>query len=238
MWNNTLPVWHDLPDATSLASALSQAMQHDVLQALSVRSSVLIGLAGGSTPMAAYADFAQAKLPWQQLQFVLIDERFVPITDKQSNEGNISQAFANIKTKIGGWHGLYIHAEKVEQSAVQANEQVKKLDAAIDIVIIGMGTDGHIASLFVESADYSSAMDVNSTQAVLPIRFDQVEKKIDRLSFTLAELLKAKKMLICITGSEKRSVLESSLNGNQPEYAVAQLLKYYTNPVEIFWSPA
>jgi 6-phosphogluconolactonase len=238
MWNNTLHIWHDLPDATSLASALSQAMQHNVVQALSVQSSVLIGLAGGSTPMAAYSDFAQAKLPWQQLQFVLIDERFVPTTDPQSNEGNISKAFTPVKDQLGAWLGLFHFADTIEQAAAFSNAEVKKLNAALDIVVIGMGTDGHIASLFVESADYSSAMDVNSTQAVLPIRFDQVEKKIDRLSFTLAELLKAKKMLICITGSEKRSVLESSLNGNKPEYAVAQLLKYYTNPVEIFWSPA
>ena len=238
MWNNPLTIWHDLPNAASLASVLSQAMQRHVLQALSLQPKVLVGLAGGSTPMAAYADFSQATLPWQQLEFVLIDERFVPITDSQSNEANISQAFANIKTKMGAWHGLYQHAETIEQSAALANEQVKKLDAAMDIVIVGMGADGHIASLFVESADYVSAMEITSTEAVLPIRFEQQEQKIDRLSFTLAELLKAKKMLICISGADKRSVLESSLNGNKPEYAVAQLLKYYANPVEIFWSPA
>ena len=238
MWNNPLTIWHDLPDAASLASALSQAMQRHVLQALSVQPKVLVGLAGGSTPMAAYTDFANAKLPWQQLEFVLIDERFVPITDSQSNEANISQAFTKIKTKMGAWHGLYQHAEYIEQSAALANEKIKKLDMAIDIVIVGMGADGHIASLFVESADYVSAMDISSNQAVLPIRFDQQEQKIDRLSFTLVELLKAKKMLICISGAEKRSVLESSLNGNKPEYAMAQLLKYYPNPVEIFWSPA
>lgn len=238
MWNNPLTVWHELPDARSLASALSQVMQRHVLQALSLQSKVLIGLAGGSTPMAAYADFAQATLPWQQLEFVLIDERYVPITDSQSNEANISQAFSNVKAKIGAWHGLYQHTETIEQSANLANARVKELDTALDIVIIGMGADGHIASLFIESADYVSAMDLDNHQAVVPIRFDQQAQKIDRLSFTLAELLKAKKMLICICGAEKRSVLESSLNGNKPEYAVAQLLKYYPNPVEIFWSPA
>lgn len=238
MWNNPFTVWHELPDARNLASALSQVMQRHVLQALSLQTKVLIGLAGGSTPMAAYADFAQATLPWQQLEFVLIDERYVPITDSQSNEANISQAFSNIKAKIGAWHGLYQHAETIEQSADLANARVKELDTALDIVIIGMGADGHIASLFVESADYVSAMDLDNHQAVVPIRFDEQAQKIDRLSFTLAELLKAKKMLICISGAEKRSVLESSLNGNKPEYAVAQLLKYYPNPVEIFWSPA
>jgi 6-phosphogluconolactonase len=238
MWNNPLTVWHELPDARNLASALSQVMQRHVLQALSLQSKVLIGLAGGSTPMAAYADFAQATLPWQQLEFVLIDERYVPITDSQSNEANISQAFSNVKAKIGAWHGLYQHTETIEQSANLANARVKELDTALDIVIIGMGADGHIASLFVESADYVTAMDLDNHQAVVPIRFDQQAQKIDRLSFTLAELLKAKKMLICISGTEKRSVLESSLNGNKPEYAVAQLLKYYPNPVEIFWSPA
>jgi 6-phosphogluconolactonase/glucosamine-6-phosphate isomerase/deaminase len=54
----------------------------------------------------------------------------------------------------------------------------------------------------------------------------------------LATLLNAKKALICITGEEKRLVIEQSMDGSRPDYAVAQFLKWYQNPVEIFWSPA
>ena len=109
---------------------------------------------------------------------------------------------------------------------------------SLDIAVIGMGGDGHIASLFVESADYEQAIDVECDAAVVPIRFSASESKMDRISFSLAELLKAKKTLICIAGDEKRRLLENSLDGSRSDYAVAQLLKHYSLPIDIFWSPA
>jgi 6-phosphogluconolactonase len=230
--------WHELADADELANALSHALHSYSLQILSEQANVLIALAGGSTPMAAYAEFAQALLPWSQMQLTLIDERFVPITDAQSNEGTIASAFSAVKTQLGGWHGLMHASITIEQAAARANQDIQALQQAIDIAVIGMGSDGHIASLFVESADYQHAMDVQCHDAVLPIRFAAQDGKVNRLSFSLAELLKAKKILICITGDEKRRVLEQSLNGSRPDYAVAHLLKHYSRPIEIFWSPA
>jgi 6-phosphogluconolactonase len=126
----------------------------------------------------------------------------------------------------------------IEQAATQANQEIQSLRQPMDMVVIGMGSDGHIASLFAESADYPHAMDLQCSDAVLPIRFEAQDGKVDRISFSLPELLRAKKILICITGEDKRRVLEQSLDGSRSDYAVAQLLKYTTQSVEIFWSPA
>ncbi len=230
--------WHELADAGDLANALSHAMHSHTLRVLSEQPNVLIGLAGGSTPMAAYAEFAQARLPWPQIQFTLIDERFVPTHDVQSNEGNIADVFSGIKAQLAGWYGLMHASMTIEQAAARANQDIQALQQPMDLVVIGMGSDGHIASLFVESADYQHAMDAQCRDAVLPIRFAAQDGKVNRLSFSLAELLKAKKILICITGDEKRRVLQQSLDGSKPDYAVAQLLKLYSRPIEIFWSPA
>ena len=230
--------WHILSDTDELANALSHAMHSHALRSLAEQQTLLIGLAGGSTPMAAYSEFAQAQLPWPRISLTLIDERFVPTTDAQSNEANIASAFTAIKTQLGGWHGLMHRSLAIEQVAERANKEMQNLQHPMDIVVIGMGSDGHIASLFIESADYQHAMDLQCTDAVLPIRFEAQDDKIDRISFSLAELLKAKKMFICITGDKKRCVLEQSLDGSAPEYAVAKLLKHYSRPIEIFWSPA
>ena len=231
-------MWHILSDTDELANALSHAMHSHALRSLAEQQTLLIGLAGGSTPMAAYSEFAQAQLPWSRIALTLIDERFVPITDEQSNEANISSSFTAIKTQLGGWHGLMHTSLAIEQVAERANQEIQNLQHPMDIVVIGMGSDGHIASLFIESADYHQAMDAQCKDAVLPIRFAEQDDKIDRVSFSLAELLKAKKIFICITGDEKRRVLEQSLDGSAPEYAVAKLLKHYSRPIEIFWSPS
>jgi 6-phosphogluconolactonase len=231
-------IWHELSDATELANALAHTLHTQTLLPLRNQSKVLIGLAGGSTPMAAYAEFAQAQLPWSDIHLTLIDERFVALSDQQSNERNIAKAFEAVRSQLAGWHGLLHDAECIEQSALLANQELQALKQPMDIVVIGMGADGHIASLFIESDDYQKAMDLNCPEMVLPIRFNNTEGKVNRLSFSLAELLKAKKALICITGDEKRNVLEQSINGINSDYAIAHFLKSYQNHVEIFWSPA
>lgn len=228
---------HQLSDPTELANALAHALHTQCLLSLREQDKLLIGLAGGSTPMAAYAEWAEAQLPWSNIELTLIDERFVPLSDSQSNEHNIAKAFSAIKKQLAGWHGLYHDAETIEQCAMLANQKLQALNRVMDIVVIGMGADGHIASLFVESADYISAMDTNNKEVVLPIRFNQ-QQKIDRLSFSLAELLKAKQAFICITGDEKRALIEQSMRDSKSPYAITQFLNAYQNPVEIFWSPA
>lgn len=228
--------WHELSDACALADALSQTMHDLASQILTEQPTLLIGLAGGSTPMAAYAKFATMTLPWSRIALTLIDERFVPVSDPQSNEKNIAAAFSAAKPQLAGWHCLMHDLMPIEQVTALANQEIQDLHRPLDIAVIGMGGDGHIASLFIESTDYQHAMDVRCRDAVLPIRFAGKDGKIDRISFSLAELLKAKKILICITGDEKRRVLQQSLDGSAPDYAVAQLLKHYSRPIEIFWS--
>lgn len=235
--NENRIVWHELSDPTELANALAHALHTQCLLSLREQSKLLIGLAGGSTPMAAYTEWAEAQLPWSNIELTLIDERYVPLSDSQSNEHNIAKAFSAIKMQLAGWHGLYHDAENIEQCATLANQDLQALNRVMDIVVIGMGVDGHIASLFIESADYVSAMDVQNTQAVVPIRFNQ-QQKIDRLSFSLAELLKAKQAFICIIGDEKRALIEQSMRDSKSPYAITQFLNVYQNPVEIFWSPA
>jgi len=227
--------WHVQPDAAHLAAALSQKLQSLSDGAIADHGRVRIGLAGGSTPMAAYADFAAADMPWPQVHLALIDERCVPLTDAKSNERAIAVAFAGVRTQLGAWQGLYT---ETADAAATADAAIRNFGLPFDITVIGMGADGHIASLFVESADYETAMDAATDRAVLPMRFSAGEGKTDRLSFTLPALLQTRCVLFCISGDDKRDVLERSLDGRAPHYAAARFLAEYDGPVDIFWSPA
>ena len=230
--------WHELPDAESLASALSKRLQQLSQSAITERGMARIGLAGGSTPMAAYADFASFDMSWPQVRLVLIDERYVPLTDSQSNEAHIAAAFSDVSAHLGVWQGLYQAAGNIVQAAEAADADIARFGLPLDVTVIGMGVDGHIASLFAESADFEAAMDEANPSAVVPIRFASSEAKADRLSFSLPALLKTRYAVFCITGADKRAVLERSLDGRTPHYAAARFLARYPGPVDIFWSPA
>ena len=229
--------WHPATDAAAMASALSQRLQTLARAAVDARGTAAIGLAGGSTPMAAYAEFAAADMPWQKVRLALIDERFVPLSDNQSNEANIASAFAGIKSRLGAWLGLYRNADDIAACAQTAGEAMQAFGLPFDVTVVGMGSDGHIASLFAESPDYAAAMQPDNPGLIAPIRFAE-ESKTGRLSMSLQALLKTRHVLICITGDEKREVLQHSLDGSAPHYAVARFLAAYQGPVEIYWSPA
>lgn len=230
--------WHNGADAQAMATELSQAMQRICRTVIEEKGSVRFGLAGGSTPMAAYADFARAELLWPQVHLALIDERNVPLDDSQSNEANIAKAFKNRRDQLGAWQGLFAEAKDLESMAEFSDRALHNFGLPLDCAVIGMGADGHIASLFVESPDYEAAMQLGNPRAVLPIRFAPEAGKIDRLSFTLSTLLATRCVLFCINGADKRDVLERSLDGRAPHYAAARFLSAYTGPVDIFWSPA
>lgn len=230
-------VWHEFTDAGRMASALADALQAIVVDAVAVRGRADIGLAGGSTPMAAYAALAERPLPWPQVSLALIDERFVPEHDPHSNAGAIKRAFAPALPAVGAFLGLYHPADDIAQAAAQADADIRARLGMLDATVIGMGADGHIASLFAESPDYETAM-APGAAAVRPLRFTPPSDKPDRLSFTLPRLLATRAALFCITGADKREVLERSLDGRAPQYAVARFLAAYDGPVDIFWSPA
>lgn len=221
-----------------MAEALSQHMQELARAAIMARDCAVIGLAGGSTPMAAYADFANADLPWRKLKLALIDERFVPLSDSQSNEAAIANAFAGVQQRLAAWQGLYSESESISACAHAADRAMQAFGLPFDATVIGMGGDGHIASLFAESPDYQAAMQADNPQTVLPIRFPGSAAKTDRLSMSFPALLKTRHALVCITGEQKREVLERSIDGSAPHYAVARFLAAYHGPVDIHWSPA
>lgn len=232
------PRWQLQADVIQLANALAQAMQYHSAHDIAQQGAVRMGLAGGSTPMPAYAQFAQAALPWSKVHISLIDERAVPLTDAQSNEAAIATALQARLPQLANWQGLYSENTDIVAMADTANSALHVFGLPLDIAVIGMGSDGHIASLFVESADYENAMQPDATRTVLPIRFAPGAGKTDRLSFSLSALLQARRVLFCISGADKREVLEQSLQGRAPHYAVARFLAAYTGPVDIFWSPA
>ena len=229
--------WHVYADAEAMALGLSAYLHTQLQASLAQQDTALLGLAGGSTPMAAYAQFTAGALPWSRLHCVLIDERFVPLHDSRSNEANIAQAFAPVRAQLAGWHGLMQASDDIATAAALADAAVHALARPMDVLVLGMGTDGHLASLFAESPDYPAAMDPSTALAVVPVRFES-DTAVDRLSFTLNELLKARHACLCITGEDKRAVFNACLDGSGSDYAMARFLQQYPNPIDIFWSPA
>ena len=174
-----------------------------------------IAVSGGSTPRKVFDLLAVRNLDWSGTQVWLTDDRQVPHDHPASNFGQLAAA-------LGGSGATLV--ELSEGAAAPP----------FDLVWLGMGADGHIASLFPQmAAEFRAGPHVIATvPEPLP-----PEAPYARLSLNLEALTATEEIIIVVTGAEKRAVLESVLHGEQDHLPIAQLLRAATSPITIYWSP-
>jgi 6-phosphogluconolactonase len=203
---------------------LFQAAADEVIRiakdAVAQRGRFTIALSGGSTPKSLYsliAANASASLPWEKTFFFWGDERHVPPTDPESNYRMANESLLS-KVPVPPDNIFRVPTENSDANAVAAGyEQTlqKFFEVApgkfprFDLILLGMGPDGHCASLFPETA----ALQEKSRLVVA----NWVEKfKTSRITFTLPLLNAARRVVFLVSGSDKAPALHEVLEGNAP----------------------
>ncbi len=178
-----------------------------------------LGLAGGSTPKKLYESLAEQDLPWEKIKLILLDERQVPSDNKASNLGMIREALLK-KISIPPENILSFDTSLPPESA--AKEMSRKLVAIsheryplFDLLILGAGADGHIASLF--EGDHALTCHKYASPAKA-IGYD-VE---DRLSVCLLGLKSSRQVLLLLIGENKSSLIQA-IKGESSEIKMTAL---------------
>jgi 6-phosphogluconolactonase len=203
-----------------LFQAAADEVIHAATEAVAQRGRFTIALSGGSTPKNLYtliAANASANLPWAQMFFFWGDERHVPPDDPDSNYRMAKEAFLS-KIPVPPGNVFRIPAENPDAAAAaEAYEQTLRKFFAVgagefprfDLILLGMGPDGHAASLFPETA----ALQEKSRLVVA----NWVEKLgTSRITFTLPLLNAARCVAFLVSGIDKAEALHEVLEGNAP----------------------
>jgi len=216
--------------------ALMQATAERITRALggaiAQRGAACAALSGGATPVPAYRLHAGAKLDWPKVTFALVDERFVPPDDAASNEGLVRR---ELKPAFDG--GARFIPMYAPHTLGEAGDAANALYAPLtfDIVLMGMGVDGHTASWFPGAAKLGEALDMDNPRSVLSLTAPQAEGSPERLTLTRAALTRASRLILLIAGEEKRARLEAALAGDWAP-AAALFAPALPEP-EILWAP-
>ena len=229
--------WWEYDDAGELADAVAGDIQFVVESALDARGSAVIALAGGKTPFAAYEKLAKAKLDWKKVTIIPGDERIVPLGDAQSNVTALAKIFLPKGARV---MPVVPEATKDYKAAGRsADALMQDLHWPLDFCLLGMGTDGHTASIF-PGPDLDEALSGPKERRMLGVMPDPLppEAAVARVTLSRAAIASSKALMVMVTGAEKRRVLEKAIaEGDASPYPIGRVLADVDLPVDIHWAP-
>ncbi len=228
-------VEHVHADLDALANACADRIAGQVERALAERGEAVLVLAGGRTSVPTFRRLAAMPIDWRRVVAVPSDERWVGIEHRDSNLGALEAAFAGTGLVTVA---LAPTAPSGPVSASLANHALAQMPLAFDAVLLGMGADGHFASLFPGASVLAFALDPASPVDAVALVPEPMPASgpHPRVSLTLSRLLRSRAVLLAITGADKRATLECARH-NPATYPVGALLDAPDARVEIHWSP-
>lgn len=227
--------WWDYDDADELAEAIAGDIQFVIESAIDARGSAVVALAGGKTPFPAYEKLAQAKLDWKRVTIVPTDERIVPLGDKLSNVTALGRIFIPRQARV-----IPIVPKAIDDykaAGRSADALMQDLHWPLDLVLLGVGSDGHTASIF-PGPDYDEALAGPKERRALGVRPDPMpdDAPVARVSLSLRSIADAKALMIAATGAAKRRVIEDAISeGAGSPYPIGRVLAEVELPVDIHW---
>ena len=228
--------WWEYDDVEEMADAVAGDVGFIIESALDARGSSLIAVPGGRTPLPIYAKIAARKLQWRQVTIIPTDDRLVAVDNDLSNARAIAQAFLPTGARV---IPIATQIEDYRLAGNSADARLQDLPWPPDLVWLGMGEDGHTASIFA-GPDLQDALDAPKARRAVGVMPDPMPKDapVARVSLTRAAILSARTMLITITGEEKRELLEGAIaDGQSSKLPIGRVLAEAEQPIDIHWCP-
>ena len=230
--------WLEYDDAAEMAAAVAGDIAFVIESAIDARGACVIALAGGKTPLPIYEKLAATKLDWKRVTIIPTDERIVPLGDPLSNITAIGKAFLPKGARV---IPIVSEAAKDYRAAGKAADaRLGDLHWPLDLCLLGVGTDGHTASIF-PGPDYEEAIAGPRERRALGVMPDPLpaDAPVARITLSRAAIVSARALTLAVTGAEKRKVIEAAIKqGPSSAYPIGRVLADAELPVDIHWSPA
>jgi 6-phosphogluconolactonase len=229
--------WWEYDSRDELADAVAGDVGFIIESAVDARDASLIAVPGGKTGPAVYRRVAQQKLPWKKVTVIPTDDRLVAVDSDLSNVREIARSFLPLGARVIPLTSEAASDYKLAGNAADA--RLQDLPWPPDLVWLGMGEDGHTASIFA-GPDLQAALDAPKARRAIGVLPDPLpaEAPVARVTLTRAAILSARTILIVITGDKKRALLEQAIgDGQSSKLPIGRVLAEVEQPIDIHWCP-
>ncbi len=191
-------------------------------------------VSGGTTPARCFTELAGTELDWSSVTVLASDDRWVPTDHGDSNEKLIRETLLVDKAADADFFGYYADGKTIEHRCAELDAEVRFMPFPFACSLLGMGADGHFASLFPDADNLEEGLDLESHTLCLPVR--TAASPHARVSLTLAALSRSDEIVLLFFGDDKRAVYEQCKD-NGEQFPVSRLLWQKRAPVRIYWAP-
>ena len=234
--SNVDPRERRFPNAVALMQALASDIVASLQEGLAGGRGVSLVVPGGHTPAPLFDRLSEAELDWPNVWVTLTDERWVDAQSSASNERLVREHLLRQAAAHANFVGLKNGQPNPQAGAAASWSAVAQLPRPFDFVLLGMGDDGHMASLFPDSPGLLPAMDLTAPPGCVGMTAPAAPRA--RLSLNLRALLDARRVALLIVGKAKWDVYERArARGPTVDMPVRALLGQQNVPLSIYWSP-
>lgn len=216
------PHRHDFANRHALAESLALKVAESLSGAITRKGRAVLAVSGGTTPSLFLEQLSRQPISWEKVTITLVDERQVDETSERSNARLVKAR-------------LLANAAAAARFVPLFRNEAEAQTLAPDVVVLGMGEDGHTASFFPGGDTLSQALDLANQQGVLAISAPGAGEP--RLTFTLSRLLQASRIFLHTEGQAKQRVLAAATAGSNASEMPIRAVLAQAPQLQIYWCP-
>jgi len=227
---------HQFQNRESLVVELTSQIANLLTIGIAKNGKASLAVSGGSTPVHLFEHLSTQDISWHAVVITLVDERWVEPTDDDSNEHLVKTHLLRNKAAAATFIGMKNSAKTAGKGEAECEQRLQNIPRPFDVLILGMGGDGHTASLFPGAKNLAAATDMQSDRSCMGLA--PLTAPHERMSLTLPVILDSRHIFLHITGQEKKDVLEKALaDGPTAEMPIRFVLRQETTPLSVYWAP-
>ena len=232
---NAKIIRNEYADKLTLADQLARDIAAKLDAAIKARGKATLAVSGGGTPKQMFAVLCEQEIDWSKVTITLVDERWVDTDSDRSNAKLVADHLLHHEAHTASFVPLFdrAHKDNVDDALDDVGARIDALGLPFDVVLLGMGGDGHTASFFPGGDNLAAALDPNGTRTVISMRAEGAGEP--RITLTLPRVLDTRALYLHIEGDDKKRVLEQAEKGG--DFPIAAVLKQDRVPLDVYWAP-